>query len=162
VTMIRIPNVLTRSTPVSWKPLPDRADTTCHRLAKPVPYGSRRVCSISAGCPHPPRRLSGPAFECMRECAHLMKAVVNFRDGNETTAYYTDHLEDAINTAVEMVKQSLARLIMIIKHGLRLAETRTVALTVGLRASAAFLSALMTVPDNATALFLDVEISAAA
>src|SRR5262245_33101442 len=31
-------------------------------------------CSISAGCPHPPRRLSGPAFECMRECAHLMKA----------------------------------------------------------------------------------------
>jgi hypothetical protein len=25
---------------------------------------------------------------------------VNFRDGNETTAYYTDSLEDAINTAV--------------------------------------------------------------
>jgi len=29
---------------------------------------------------------------------------VNFRDGNETTAYYTDHLEDAVNTAVEMVR----------------------------------------------------------
>jgi len=27
---------------------------------------------------------------------------VNFRDGNETTAYYTDCLEDAINAAVEM------------------------------------------------------------
>ena len=27
---------------------------------------------------------------------------VNFRDGNETTAYYTDSLEDAINTAVGM------------------------------------------------------------
>ena len=27
---------------------------------------------------------------------------VNFRDGNETTAYYTDDLEDAVNTAVEM------------------------------------------------------------
>jgi L-ribulose-5-phosphate 3-epimerase UlaE len=27
---------------------------------------------------------------------------VNFRDGNETTAYYTDNLEDAVNTAVEM------------------------------------------------------------
>jgi hypothetical protein len=27
---------------------------------------------------------------------------VNFRDGNETTAYYTDNLEDAANTAVEM------------------------------------------------------------
>jgi hypothetical protein len=27
---------------------------------------------------------------------------VNFRDGNETTAYYTDNLEDAINAAVEM------------------------------------------------------------
>jgi hypothetical protein len=29
---------------------------------------------------------------------------VNFRDGNETTAYYTDHLEDAANTAVGMVR----------------------------------------------------------
>jgi hypothetical protein len=29
---------------------------------------------------------------------------VNFRDGNETTAYYTDKLEDAVNTAVEMVR----------------------------------------------------------
>ena len=27
---------------------------------------------------------------------------VNFRDGNETTAYYTDYLEDAVNAAVEM------------------------------------------------------------
>jgi hypothetical protein len=27
---------------------------------------------------------------------------VNFRDGNETTAYYTDNLEDAVNTAVAM------------------------------------------------------------
>ena len=27
---------------------------------------------------------------------------VNLRDGNETTAYYTDNLEDAVNTAVEM------------------------------------------------------------
>jgi len=29
---------------------------------------------------------------------------VNFRDGNETTAYYTDDLEDAVNTAVEMAR----------------------------------------------------------
>ena len=29
---------------------------------------------------------------------------VNFRDGNETTAYYTDNLEDAVNTAVDMVR----------------------------------------------------------
>jgi hypothetical protein len=27
---------------------------------------------------------------------------VNFRDGDETTAYYTGDLEDALNTAVEM------------------------------------------------------------
>ena len=27
---------------------------------------------------------------------------VNFRDGNETTACYTDKLEDAVNTAIEM------------------------------------------------------------
>jgi hypothetical protein len=29
---------------------------------------------------------------------------VNFRDGNETTAYYTDHL-DAVKTAVEMARK---------------------------------------------------------
>jgi hypothetical protein len=29
---------------------------------------------------------------------------VNFRDGNEVTAYYTDNLEDAVNTAVEMAR----------------------------------------------------------
>jgi len=30
---------------------------------------------------------------------------VNFRDGNETTAYYTDNLEDAVSTAVEMARR---------------------------------------------------------
>ena len=30
---------------------------------------------------------------------------VNFRDGNETTAYYTDSLEDAVNSAVEMARK---------------------------------------------------------
>jgi len=30
---------------------------------------------------------------------------VNFRDGNETTAYYTDSLEDAVNTVVEMARK---------------------------------------------------------
>src|SRR5215467_439867 len=30
---------------------------------------------------------------------------VNFRDGNEMTAYYTDNLEDAVNTAVEMARR---------------------------------------------------------
>ena len=30
---------------------------------------------------------------------------VNFRDGNETSAYYTDNLEDAVNTAVEMARR---------------------------------------------------------
>jgi hypothetical protein len=30
---------------------------------------------------------------------------VNFRDGNETTAYYTDNLEDAVKTAVEMARK---------------------------------------------------------
>ena len=27
---------------------------------------------------------------------------VNFRDGNESTAYYMENLEDAVNTAIEM------------------------------------------------------------
>jgi hypothetical protein len=30
---------------------------------------------------------------------------VNFRDGSETTAYYTGSLEDAVNTAVEMARK---------------------------------------------------------
>src|SRR5262249_29021600 len=30
---------------------------------------------------------------------------VNFRDGNETTAYYTDNLEDAINAVVAMARK---------------------------------------------------------
>jgi hypothetical protein len=30
---------------------------------------------------------------------------VDFRDGSETTVYYTDSLEDAVNTAVEMSRK---------------------------------------------------------
>ena len=30
---------------------------------------------------------------------------INFRDGDETTAHYTDNLEDAVNTAVEMARK---------------------------------------------------------
>src|SRR5215510_6568712 len=30
---------------------------------------------------------------------------VNFRDGNETTAYYTDNFEDAVNSAIEMTRR---------------------------------------------------------
>ncbi len=30
---------------------------------------------------------------------------VNFRDGNETTTYYMDNLEDAVKTAVEMARK---------------------------------------------------------
>jgi hypothetical protein len=30
---------------------------------------------------------------------------VNFRDGKETTAYYTDNLEDGVNAAVEMARK---------------------------------------------------------
>src|SRR6516164_875303 len=44
-----------------------------HRPSRDFGARSPDICSISAGCPHPPRRLSGPAFECMRERAHLMK-----------------------------------------------------------------------------------------
>ena len=31
---------------------------------------------------------------------------VNFRDGDESTAYYTDNLEDAVKTAVEMARNA--------------------------------------------------------
>ena len=31
---------------------------------------------------------------------------VNFRDGNETTAYYTDKLEDAVNAVVAMARNT--------------------------------------------------------
>ncbi len=32
---------------------------------------------------------------------------VNLRDGNETTAYYTDNLEVAVNTGAEIRKRAL-------------------------------------------------------
>ena len=36
---------------------------------------------------------------------HLGLTRVNFRDGNGTTAYYTDNLEDAVKTAIEMARR---------------------------------------------------------
>jgi hypothetical protein len=35
---------------------------------------------------------------------------VNFRDGDEAMAYYTDNLENAVNTAVEMARKRALRL----------------------------------------------------
>src|SRR5262249_49630324 len=54
---------------------------TCRLLAKPVPGPTVKeergslpyIWSISAGCSHLTRRLSGPALERMRERADLMK-----------------------------------------------------------------------------------------
>jgi hypothetical protein len=40
---------------------------------------------------------------------------VNFRDGNEATAYYTDNLEDAVKTVVEMARKRALRLAAINK-----------------------------------------------
>ena len=34
---------------------------------------------------------------------------VNFRDGNEMTAYYTDNVEDAVRTAIEMARKRALR-----------------------------------------------------
>jgi hypothetical protein len=34
---------------------------------------------------------------------------VNFRDGNETSAYYTNDLEDAVSAAVEMARNRCTR-----------------------------------------------------
>jgi hypothetical protein len=33
------------------------------------------------------------------------KSIARLRDGNETTAYYTDNLEDAVRTAIEMARK---------------------------------------------------------
>jgi len=37
---------------------------------------------------------------------------VNFRDGSEMTAYYTDNLEDAVSTAVEMARKRATRTVL--------------------------------------------------
>jgi hypothetical protein len=70
--------------------------------------------------PHAPRYRSWPgASPRGRQAMTLQKAKsiarhfgltlghyrVNFRDGDDTTAYYTDDLEDAVNTAVEMARK---------------------------------------------------------
>src|SRR6516165_4240179 len=43
------------------------------RAGSSLSPGPEPLHSISAGCSHLARRLSGPAFACMRERAHLMK-----------------------------------------------------------------------------------------
>jgi hypothetical protein len=43
-------------------------------LTSNVLQTGHRDCSIGAGCSQLAWRLSGPAFACMRECAHLAKA----------------------------------------------------------------------------------------
>ena len=50
---------------------------------------------------------------------------VNFRDGNETTAYYTDNLDDAVNTAVEMARKRALEL-RDTELGRDLASTQTI------------------------------------
>src|SRR5262249_4024533 len=42
------------------------------RGVRPAEVGG--ICSLSAGCPHLPERLSGPPLECMRESTDLVKA----------------------------------------------------------------------------------------
>jgi hypothetical protein len=43
----------------------------------------------------------GLTLRTVRSCDYR----VNFRDGNEITAYYTENLEDAVNTAFEMARK---------------------------------------------------------
>jgi hypothetical protein len=49
---------------------------------------------------------------------------VNFRDGNETTAYYTDRLEDAVNAVVAMARKRA------VSNGCEPTEPEAVALSV--------------------------------
>jgi hypothetical protein len=63
--------------PISWR-----------RIASDDAPGSQIVCAPSRALPAP-----GADYR------------VNFRDGNESAAYCTDNLEDAVNTAVEMARK---------------------------------------------------------
>src|SRR5262249_6290312 len=47
--------------------------STAHARSNLSRTTARGIGSISAGWSHLPRRLSSPALECMRECAHLIK-----------------------------------------------------------------------------------------
>jgi hypothetical protein len=54
--------------------IPTKESTVLGTLTRQMTTGLNNECySISAGCPHLARRLSGPAFACMRERADLMK-----------------------------------------------------------------------------------------
>jgi hypothetical protein len=48
-----------------------RRSTDAYERESARGYG---IYSAGGGSPHLARRLTGPALECMRECAHLMKA----------------------------------------------------------------------------------------
>src|SRR5262249_18107292 len=50
-----------------------RGTLVLHR-ARSSSSGLAKSEGLSGGCPHLARRLSSPPLECMRECAHLVKA----------------------------------------------------------------------------------------
>jgi len=57
-----------------------------------------RVVPIPHSISFDSRVISGLTLRRVRSGSYR----VNFRDGNENTAYYTDSLEEAVNAAVEM------------------------------------------------------------
>jgi hypothetical protein len=89
------------------------------RAKEPPDERSRRL-RLSQHCPHVFSRSSAGNHKAMtlqeaksiaRHLGLTLRKVrsgdyrVNFRDGNETTAYYTDDLEDAVNMGLEMVRK---------------------------------------------------------
>jgi len=85
--------------------MPDKIDDhiACDKHRAQVRRRYRLTISLSYDAP-------GSKIDCAppRLTMRLLRSGkyrVNFRDGNETTAYYTDDLEDAVNTAVEMARK---------------------------------------------------------
>ena len=87
-----------------------------------VAAGLSSRASLGRGCPHIfgrdgfPMTMQKPmtlqeAKSIARHLGLTLRKVrsgdyrVNFRDGDETTAHYTDNLEDAVNAAVEMARK---------------------------------------------------------
>src|SRR5262249_8702574 len=95
-----------------------RADGACARLSALTGVVCVASCKGPRGCRLGVKTVPDRGFtsaQALQPLAQLRQkspkasivrgSRVNFRDGNETTAYYTGNLEDAVNAAVEMARK---------------------------------------------------------
>src|SRR5262245_18350312 len=86
-----------------WRPRDRRLDELDEAILSDIDRRAE-LSSQSVMMPHEAKSIARHLGLTLRQVRYGDYRV-NFRDGNETTAYYTNDLEDAVNTAVEMARK---------------------------------------------------------